>query len=110
MSRTLIGLVGTVSATQYSATLTGSGTDWNSSLEGKYIRLGNNGRMYTINRVDSVTSLQLTERYQGPSLSGQQFMIGDGEAFQRINIVPVTPPAVENNRDNIGVFDNFDNS
>lgn len=106
------GLVGTAAVTQYSASVTGSSTDWDTSMEGKYIRFGTNGRLYTINQVVSTTSLTLTERYQGPTASGIQFIVGDSEGFKRTQIIPDSPQSggIDNNQDRIGHFDNFDDN
>jgi hypothetical protein len=99
MSRTIKGLTGTVSATQYSATLTGVSTDWDSTLEGKYIKIGVNGKRYTINKVNSTTSMELTRRYQEPTCSGEYFEILENRMFVQPNLIqdPVSTPTSDPN-------------
>jgi hypothetical protein len=108
MSRTIRGLVGTLSATQYSAVLTGSGTDWDSTLEGCLIRIGKNGKWYVINRVDSATSLELTKRYQEPTCSGEYFEIGDKALFQNHRIIEEPEVKKSSNPNDAGLFPDFD--
>lgn len=65
---------GTVSVTNGSATVTGSGTNWNGAAQnGKRMKIGST--WYTISNVASATSLTLTSSYTGATASGVTFRI-----------------------------------
>ncbi len=110
MARTIKGLTGTVTVTQYSASVTGASTDWDKSLEGTYIRINSNPTWYTINEVISETSLTLTRRYQEPSGSGLQFVIGDNQSFQKPQLILEPSGGIENDANRIGTFPDFDDN
>lgn len=106
--KNIVGLVGTVTVTKDSAAIVGSGTDWDSTIEGKYIRIGTNPKWYTIYEVTDTTHLSLTQRYREPTASGQQFDIGENALFERPIIVQETP----SRKDSSGFkkFSDFDES
>ena len=66
---------GTVSTTNGSDTITGSGTSWDASLNGKRIRIGNDNVGYTVLSVGSATSITLTTNYSGTTGSGKSYNI-----------------------------------
>lgn len=66
---------GTVSLTNGSATVTGSGTAWTASLEGRQLILGGIAPFRDIADVSSATSLTLSQAYQGPDLTSQTYSI-----------------------------------
>lgn len=69
---------GTVTVTQGSRTITGSGTTWTSAMVGRKF-LGPNGEYYKIASFVSTTSLILTEQYQGSTASGGIYQIWKDE-------------------------------
>lgn len=88
---------GTVSVTNGSATVTGSGTSWtpttNPQLESRWIQISESrgdNLWLQIRSVDSATSLTLYQPYQGISVSGGNYTIGQmpiiAEDFQDLLI------------------------
>jgi len=71
---------GTVALTNHSATVTGSGTSWNSSMIGKLFAttssLGD-GMIYRIASVGTPTSITLTNVYEGNSASGLAYIVDE---------------------------------
>lgn len=70
---------GTVTVTNGSATVTGSGTTWTiASHQGSYIQItdGTDGNWYYINSVNSTTSITLKSAYTGPSGATKAYTIG----------------------------------
>lgn len=68
---------GTITATNGSATVTGSGTSWNTTTNaevGEYIKLPD-GKWYKITAIGSDTSLTIEVEYQGSTLAGQTYTI-----------------------------------
>lgn len=63
---------GTISISSGSSTVTGSGTSWSTNLTTSHM-IKMNGLAYTINSVDSDTSLTLSSPYYGPTLSGASY-------------------------------------
>ena len=74
---------GSVTVTNFSATVTGSGTNFDTEWEGKWIRFGNNNEWYEVDEVDSVTSMTLKMNYRGPTAAGQQYIIGGDIGWKR---------------------------
>jgi hypothetical protein len=70
---------GTVTVTQSSKTITGSGTAWTSSMVPGFIWVG--GYPYEINTVNSATSITTYTAYQGSSGSGQSYSVDSGGIF-----------------------------
>lgn len=66
---------GTISITTETKAVTGSGTTFTSSMVGAYIELDGEG--YRISAVGGATSLTLENNYQGSTLSGATYRIGD---------------------------------
>jgi len=72
---------GTVSVTNSSATVTGSGTSWTGNVSaGDKFGVGSTDpneitTWYTIQSVDSDTQITLASNYQGPTASGQSYCI-----------------------------------
>jgi hypothetical protein len=56
---------GSVSVTNDSATVTGSGTTWHVGMEGKYFRVKGDSRRYLVQAVASTTSITLATSFQG---------------------------------------------
>ena len=64
---------GTISVTQNSRTVTGSGTSWSASMRVGYIVISD--KLYKIQSVDSTTSLKLQTPYDGSTASGLEYKI-----------------------------------
>jgi len=62
---------GTVSVTNGSTTVTGTGTSWYGGLQNGWGFVGPDGRVYEILTVDDATTLTLKTPYQGATASGQ---------------------------------------
>lgn len=79
---------GTLTATNASATVTGSGTSWNTitnAIAGEYIKLPD-GKWYKITAIASDTSLTIERTYQGSTLAGQTYTISPwGEVQGKLN-------------------------
>jgi len=65
---------GTISITNGSSTVTGSGTSW-TGRTGQYIVIGT--KAYLITGNSSATSITISETYQGKTISGQNYFIDD---------------------------------
>lgn len=68
-----VAITGTISATNGSATVTGSGTSFTTALAvGQKVRFGSDTSfaMYTVSAIGSNTSLTLTGNYTGTTISG----------------------------------------
>lgn len=72
---------GTVSYTHNSSTITGSGTNWTSAMEGRYFYLRNPDTsyraQYIVSAVNSATSLTLDQPYMGTTASGLSYVIAN---------------------------------
>ena len=66
---------GTVTVTQGSATVTGSGTAWTSALLYRQFRIGLTAPIYTIQSVDSATQITLDSAYGSTTASGAVYQI-----------------------------------
>lgn len=66
---------GTVTVSNGSATVTGSGTYFKASHEGQRFVIPGDTRWYTVSAVASTTSMTLTENYAGAGGAGQSFKI-----------------------------------
>jgi hypothetical protein len=97
---------GTISVTNGSATVTGSGTSWSTATNaeaGEYIKLPD-GKWYRIISVGSNTSITIELSYQGSTLSGQTYTISPwGEVQGKLNssvapsgLVRPAPKYIEN--------------
>lgn len=78
-------------ATNGNTTITGSGTSWNSSMEGKYLRITagssdptGDGLWYKIASVNSATELDLEKEYEGETFTGGSLSYIIGE----ISLIP----------------------
>ncbi len=76
---------GTVSVTNLTSTITGSGTSWFRGMAGSWIQITNNATSATTNgdnawyqifSVNSTTSLTLVNQYQGSTVTGGSYTIG----------------------------------
>lgn len=66
---------GTVSLTSGSATVTGAGTSWSSTVDaGALIRFAGAGRYYVVKSVASNTSLELVDPFDGATASGVAYV------------------------------------
>lgn len=106
---------GTISVTNASATITGSGTSWSTSTNaeiGEYIKLPD-GKWYKIASIISNTSLTVEASYQGATQSGQSYTISPwGEVQGDINsstapasLVTPTGGFIENHQNRIWNLD-----
>lgn len=102
---------GTLTATNASATITGSGTTWNTTTNaevGEYIQLPDS-KWYKITAIASDTSLTIERTYQGSTLAGQSYVISPwGEVQGKLNsssavtaLVRPTPDFIENHLNRI---------
>jgi len=66
---------GTVSVTNNSTTVTGSGTSWDTTWTNRKIRIGEEQAYYRIKSVDSTTTLTLEAPYQGTTATGEDYSI-----------------------------------
>jgi hypothetical protein len=66
---------GTITVTQNSTIVTGSGTSWNNALVGQQLRIGLVNPIYTVAIVDSTTQLELDSPWGGISGSAQPYSI-----------------------------------
>lgn len=66
---------GTVTVTQNSTTVTGSGTAWDASMVGRQFRVGLTAPIYSITAVNSATSLELDSPFGGVTASGTGYTI-----------------------------------
>lgn len=67
---------GTVTATNESQTITGSGTNFTANMVGRWFRFTPDGDWYKISGYNSSTSLTLEEAYQGATATGT-YIIGE---------------------------------
>lgn len=67
--------VGTATASINSTTVTGSGTTWDSSMEGLQIRIGGNTPLYTIYEVPDATTITLDQNWLGTTVTAQLYKI-----------------------------------
>lgn len=66
---------GTVTVTNGSKTVTGSGTTWNTLVDaGMMMQLGN-GRLYVVASVTDATHLELRDAYEGSGAAGQSYTL-----------------------------------
>lgn len=66
---------GTVTATNGSKTVTGSGTTWNTLVDaGMFFRVGSE-RYYVVESVDSTTQITLRDAYQGSTGAGKAYVL-----------------------------------
>lgn len=102
---------GTITATNGSSTVTGSGTTWNTSTNaeaGEYIKLPD-GKWYKINSIASDTSLTIEVAYQGSTLSGQAYTISPwgevqgklGSSTAPASLIRPAPKSIENHLNRI---------
>jgi len=68
---------GTVSSTQNSQTITGSGTTFTANMVGRWFRATDDGDWYRISAFGSTTSITLETVFEGSSVSGSAFTIGE---------------------------------
>lgn len=66
---------GTVSVTQNSTTVTGSGTAWTAAMVGRQFRVGLAAPIYTIAQFTSATSIELDLPFGGPTSTGSGYSI-----------------------------------
>lgn len=97
---------GTITVTNGDATITGSGTVWNTATNaevGEYIQLPDS-KWYKIASIASDTSLEIELSYQGSTLAGQSYVISPwGEVQGKLNsstavtgLIRPTPSSIEN--------------
>src|SRR5439155_3406899 len=75
LTSTAVYSTGTVTVTQNSTTVTGSGTGWTSALVGQQFRIGSSTPIYTISTVTSTTQLDLDSVWGGTTASAQTYSI-----------------------------------
>ena len=67
---------GTVSVTQNGTTVTGSGTTFSASMVGRWFKANDDGDWYRISSFATTTSIGLESTFEGVSVSGSTFVIG----------------------------------
>lgn len=106
---------GTITVTNASATITGSGTSWATTTNaevGEYIQLPDS-KWYKITAIASNTSLTIELAYQGSTLAGQNYVISPwGEVQGKLNsstavtgLIRPTPDFIENHINRIWTLD-----
>lgn len=106
---------GTISVTNGDATVTGSGTSWNTTTNaevGEYIQLPDS-KWYKINSIASNTSLEIEVAYQGSTQSGQSYVISPwGEIQGKLesstavtSLIRPTPHYIANHSNRIWTLD-----
>lgn len=84
---------GTISATNGSATITGSGTTFTAAMVGRYFQITSStgdGMWYKVSNFNSTTSITLENYYQGTNVSGVNYQIA--EAFglpEDLHMLPI---------------------
>ena len=68
---------GTITATNNSATITGSGTTWTAAMVGRYLKVDSDGAWYRILTFNSVTELLLETVYAGTTSASETYTIGE---------------------------------
>ena len=68
---------GTVSITNDTATVTGSGTTFTAAMVGRFIKVNADGFWYKITAFTSTTVITIEDTYQGTTVSGGAFTIGE---------------------------------
>jgi hypothetical protein len=68
---------GTLSLTNNSTAIVGSGTTFTSSMEGRWLKVNSDGYWYRISSVTDSTNIVLSESYKGVTSSGEQYTIGE---------------------------------
>lgn len=68
---------GTISTTQDSQVVTGSGTTFTSSMVGRWFKATTDGYFYRLNTFNSTTSISLESVFEGSSVSGGAYTIGE---------------------------------
>jgi len=81
---------GTITATNGSATITGSGTTFTSGMVGRFLKVDDDGEWYEIDSFSSTTSITLKTKYQGTTVSGASYTIGEMPALpENFHMLPV---------------------
>lgn len=70
-------VTGTITATNGSTTITGSGTTFTSGMVGRYLKVNSDGFWYKIAGFTSTTVLTLEKAYQGTTGAGAAYTIGE---------------------------------
>lgn len=68
---------GTITATNGSAAITGSGTTFTAAMVGRYLKVNNDGYWYEIASYTSATSITLKRKFQGTTVAGASYTIGE---------------------------------
>lgn len=80
---------GTVSVTNGSSTVTGSGTTFDSTMVGMPFKIDENAELYTVHSVTNATTLVLRQVYNGDTGSGKTYKIAPkGSPLVRLLSVP----------------------
>jgi len=66
---------GTVSITNGSAAVTGTGTSWDDTMIGRYIQLGTYGKLYKITAVGSTISITIERNFGDDTISNAKYKI-----------------------------------
>ena len=80
---------GTISVSKHSATITGSGTDFDcdDNLEGKYIKVIGNDVWYLIKEVVSDTEITLDRAYRGETASNAYYELGHDSLWKQKDLL-----------------------
>lgn len=78
---------GTVTVTNDSTTVTGSGTTFTAGMVGRYIKITGDGFWYKIASFTNATTINLQKKYQGATAAGANYTIGE---------MPILPEAYHN--------------
>lgn len=81
---------GTITLTNGSATVTGSGTTFTSAMVGRWIKLDDYDEWYEISAFVSTTELTLRQAYQGITSAGASYTIGEvGPLPEDYQMIPI---------------------
>ena len=93
---------GTVSVTNGSATVTGTGTTWTTAFNGLPFSIKREGVLYTVSTVASATSLTLTTTYTGTTGAGKTYAI-DWPTRRQAFIDDITGKMTANGYDGVDI-------
>lgn len=108
---------GTISLTNASATVTGSGTTFTAGMVGRYLMVARSvagdGYWYKVSAFSSTTSITLEQAYEGSSVSGVAYTLGEQfDLPEDLQLGPAVYAAMryfQNNRRNRGKLAEFKN-
>lgn len=81
---------GTIAVTNNSTVVTGTGTTFTSAMVGRYIKVNADGNWYLITSLTSTTVIGIEQVYQGTTVSGAAYTIGEMSVLpENLDMLPV---------------------